>query len=239
MYGTFAGHNLLPKPMFDQYLAAGCRTNDSSKACQDLMTQMNTLTADMDPYALDFPVCTTKSAAGRHERHTILKAMNRLEGYFPDTYTPCDSNWAATYLNDPTVQAAIHLPASMNVTWSECSNEVGSKYSQTDVVLPMMPVYKWLVDNAPELRILVYSGDDDSICATLGSQQWIWDMGYEVSKPWAPWKMAGQTSGFHVAFGKNGTAFQFATVHGAGHMVPATRPAQSLQVLQNYLDGTW
>jgi carboxypeptidase C (cathepsin A) len=239
MYGTFAGHNLLPKPMFDQYLAAGCRTNDSSKACQDLMTQMNTLTADMDPYALDFPVCTTKSAAGRHERHTILKAMNRLEGYFPDTYTPCDSNWAATYLNDPKVQAAIHLPASMNVTWSECSNEVGSKYSQTDVVLPMMPVYKWLVDNAPELRILVYSGDDDSICATLGSQQWIWDMGYEVSKPWAPWKMAGQTSGFHVAFGKNGTAFQFATVHGAGHMVPATRPAQSLQVLQNYLDGTW
>ena len=26
-------------------------------------------------------------------------------------------------------------------------------------------------------KVLVYSGDDDSICATLGTQQWIWDMG--------------------------------------------------------------
>ena len=76
---------------------------------------------------------------------------------------------------------------------------------------PRLQVYKWLVENAPELRILVYSGDDDSICATLGSQQWIWDMGYEVAQPWAPWKMQGQTAGFHVAFGKNGPAFQFAT----------------------------
>ena len=25
MYGTFAGHNLLPKPEWDSYLKAGCR----------------------------------------------------------------------------------------------------------------------------------------------------------------------------------------------------------------------
>ena len=110
---------------------------------------------------------------------------------------------------------------------------------KTDVVLPMMPVYKWLIEKAPDLRILVYSGDDDTICATLGSQQWIWDLGYEVSSPWAPWKMDGQVSGFHVSFGQNGTAFQFATVHGAGHMVPSTRPAQGLEVLSNYLSGKW
>ena len=29
------------------------------------------------------------------------------------------------------------------------------------------------------------------------------------------------------------------TVHGAGHMVPATRPAQGLMVLKNYLAGVW
>ena len=31
----------------------------------------------------------------------------------------------------------------------------------------------------------------------------------------------------------------FATVHGAGHLVPATRPAEGLQVLRNFLAGTW
>jgi len=239
MYGTMAGHNLLPKPMWDQYLKAGCREKDSSDECQKLMQAFDGLTAGMDPYALDFPVCTTKNAAGRHERHTILKAMGKISSYFPEEYTPCDTNWGTAYLNDPAVQKAIHVPADMNVTWSECSNTVGQQYSAADTLVPMMPVYKWLIDNAPELRILVYSGDDDAICATLGSQQWIWDMGYAVSDQWAPWTMDGQTSGFHVSFGKDGSAFSFATVHGAGHMVPATRPEQGLQVLQNYLSGKW
>jgi hypothetical protein len=31
------------------------------------------------------------------------------------------------------------------------------------------------------LDILVYSGDDDSQCATVGTQDWIWSLGYEVS----------------------------------------------------------
>lgn len=83
----------------------------------------------------------------------------------------------------------------------------------------------------------VMSGDDDSVCATLGSQQWIWDLGYDVADEWAPWKMDGQVSGYRVSFGTNGSAFQFVTVHGAGHMVPATRPAQGLQVLTNFLKG--
>jgi len=240
MYGTFAGHNLLPKPMWDKYLAAGCRTDDSSKDCQALMSSMDELTSGMDPYALDFPVCTdTAAAAGRHERHTLLKAVGRLGGYFPSVYTPCDTNWGTAYLNRADVQQALGVPASANITWSECSDTVSSAYNMSDVVAAMMPVYSWLIEHAPELSILVYSGDDDAVCATLGTQQWVWDMQQAVASPWAPWLMDGQVSGFHVSFGTNGSAFHFATVHGAGHMVPATRPAQSLQVLKNFLSGKW
>lgn len=237
-YGTFAGHNLLPKPLWDQYLNAGCREDSSSDTCAKLMQKMDSLTSGLDPYALDFPVCTTEKMAGRHERHTLLRAMGKLNGYFPDSYTPCDSNWGAKYLNTPAVQKALGV-SELNVTWAECSDSVSNQYSQTDVVLPMMPVYKWLIENAPQLSILVMSGDDDSVCATLGSQQWIWDMGYPVSDEWAPWTMDSQVSGFRVSFGTNGSAFQFVTVHGAGHMVPSTRPAQALQVFENYLSGKW
>eukprot|EP00656_Telonema_subtile_P038799 TRINITY_DN43975_c0_g1_i1.p1 TRINITY_DN43975_c0_g1~~TRINITY_DN43975_c0_g1_i1.p1 ORF type:complete len:500 (-),score=135.66 TRINITY_DN43975_c0_g1_i1:173-1672(-) len=238
MYGTFAGHNLLPKPMFDKYLAAGCREDDSSDTCADLMQQMDTLTAGMDPYALDFPVCTTEKAAGRHERHTIMKAMGKLGTYFPETYTPCDTDWGTKYLNSPAVQKALGVQ-NLNVTWGECSDTVSAHYSQSDTIQPMMPVYKWLIENKPELKIMVYSGDDDSVCATLGSQQWIWDLGYPVAEQWAPWKTDGQVSGFRVSFGTNGSAFSFVTVHGAGHMVPATRPAQAYEVLSNFLGGIW
>ena len=56
-----------------------CREDDSSDTCAALMQKFDTLTAGMDPYALDFPVCTDSAAsAGRHERHTLAKAMGKL-----------------------------------------------------------------------------------------------------------------------------------------------------------------
>ena len=33
--------------------------------------------------------------------------------------------------------------------------------------------------------------------------------------------------------------FRFATIHGAGHMAPATRPAQTLEAFRRYLSGEW
>lgn len=90
------------------------------------------------------------------------------------------------------------------------------------------------------------SGDDDSVCATLGTQQWLWDAGMAVKEPWAPWYMKDgpgcpdgpackQIAGYSVVF----DGLSFVTVHGAGHLVPATRPAQGLQVLRDFLADKW
>eukprot|EP01064_Diplonema_japonicum_P022401 TRINITY_DN3214_c0_g1_i1.p1 TRINITY_DN3214_c0_g1~~TRINITY_DN3214_c0_g1_i1.p1 ORF type:complete len:457 (+),score=155.92 TRINITY_DN3214_c0_g1_i1:54-1373(+) len=225
-FGTLAGHNLLPKPLWDKYIKAGCKDDDSSAVCQAFEDKMSEITADLDPYALDFPVCTTTQAAGRHERHIFAKKAG-LKGYFPDNYTPCDSNWEITYMNRVDVQTAIH--AKVGTKWSDCAN---IDYSQDDVNASMVPIWKQLIALGT-LKLVIYSGDDDSVCATLGSQQFIWDMGLTIKKDWAAWKIAGQTGGYITRF--NG--FTFVTVHGAGHMVPATRPAQSLQLFTEYLNG--
>lgn len=243
-YGTYAYHQLIPQPLFQQYLTAGCDKDDSSDACDDYMTQMDDLVDGMDPYALDFPYCDGLDG-GRHQRFTMIKTIRRahaqmgkkLRGYFPDQYDACAENHGADYLNRADVQAAIHVRG--NVSWSMCSDTVGNGYNDTDTVLPMMDNYKFLIQNA-KLNILVYSGDDDSICATLGSQQWIWNLGQAVTSKWAPWKAADasgdpQTAGFIVQF----DGFSFATVHGAGHMVPQTRPAQALDLFKKFLAGTW
>ena len=112
----------------------------------------------------------------------------------------------------------------------------------------MMPVYAKLLASAADLQILVYSGDDDSVCATRGTQQWIWDMGLPLKgEPWRAWTVdAGpdcvhrgpactQVGGFVTEW----EGLTFATVHGAGHMVPATRPMFALEVLKHFLDGAW
>ena len=44
----------------------------------------------------------------------------------------------------------------------------------------MTPIYNYLIDGKYGLNLLVYSGDDDDVCATVGTQSWIWDLGYDV-----------------------------------------------------------
>ena len=44
----------------------------------------------------------------------------------------------------------------------------------------MTPYYNYLIDGNYGLNILVFSGDDDDVCATIGTQDWIWGLGYEV-----------------------------------------------------------
>jgi carboxypeptidase C (cathepsin A) len=102
----------------------------------------------------------------------------------------------------------------------------------------MTPTYKYLLDNNKYgLDILVYSGDDDSVCGTIGTQGWIWDLGYTYDKKdyWTTWKTEGQTSGYLTKF--NNARLAFATVHGAGHEVPTYKPAAALAMFQSYIKG--
>merc|ERR1711879_801825 len=144
-------------------------------------------------------------------------------------------DYVAMYLNRDDVKAAIH--AKPGFKWSMCAN---IDYNATDFNVPMMPVWKWLLANS-ELKMMIYSGDDDIVCATMGSQQFVWDLGLlpPVANIWQPWKDArGQVGGFTTDFGSlpsSKASFVFITVHGAGHMVPATQPARSLEVLGMFL----
>lgn len=231
-YGTFAGHQLLPKPAWDAYLALGCKDNDKTEACVAAMESFDELTSGLDPYALDFPVCSTDLATGRRERHQLVSYLKRAGAHGPKSashYEPCSGDWVTAYLNRADVQLALHAAKD---SWSMCG---GIDYDESDFDVPMMPYYQFLINGGFGLRILVYSGDDDSICATMGSQEWIWGLGYNVTDAWAPWMMDGQVAGFRVAF----EGFEFVTVHGAGHMVPATKPAQGLTVFKNFLAGEW
>jgi len=56
----------------------------------------------------------------------------------------------------------------------------------------MSPYYKYLIDGGYDLKILIYSGDADSVCATSGTQMWMYDLGYDVIDEWKPWTVEQQ-----------------------------------------------
>lgn len=190
---------------------------------------------NLNPYALDYPVCLEDSPrkAGRAQRTWFLNhqlaAMREeysgvheqglasirksIVGLEPvDGYEPCASDYMSTYLNLPEVKAALHVKS--DIKWLDCSRTI--RYSQVDGAKSMTPYYKYLIDKKFGLNILVYSGDDDDVCATIGTQSWIWDLGYHVSgRRWQEWLTAdGQTAGYLTKF--RNTKLAFATVHGAG-----------------------
>jgi len=262
-FGTWADHQLLPRPLWLEYLENKCvppNVSDatafrdapfkSSDVCGSLEDTMSTITEGMNPYALDFPTCLP-ATTGRRERLAMSRTIERanraaeqttdkkkditqVADYFPN-YIPCEDSWAGQYLHRSDVIEAIHAVSPAG-GWQECSDPINEGWSQKDLNAPMMEYYQKLVASGKKYDLLIYSGDDDSVCATLGTQQFIWDLGLAITKPWAQWKDGDdQIAGFHVQF----EGLHFATVHGAGHMCPSTRPAQTLDLLQKFLNNTW
>jgi len=160
-----------------------------------------------------------------------------------DTYHPCEAAHLIKYLNRKDVQKALHTKPDTN--WTVCAKGIVHYHHDGS---PKTDLYRELVEMGIQgkhnLNMLVYSGDDDSVCSTAGTQEWIYDLGVEPVQEhlWKVWKANGQTAGYvkHFDLGDETDAtFTFATVHGAGHEVPAYRPIEALQMFKIYLRGEW
>jgi carboxypeptidase C (cathepsin A) len=67
-------------------------------------------------------------------------------------------------------------------------------------------------------RLLKYSGDMDGVVPTRGTIQWINALGWATKKEWRQYKADGANNPAGWVWNLDG--LDFATVHGAGHMVP-------------------
>ena len=76
------------------------------------------------------------------------------------------------------------------------------------------------------LKILVFSGDNDAVCGTQGTLTWIFSLGLNVTDYWKGWRFNDPLYGERLGgYYTKMDGIHFATVHGAGHEVPAYKPA--------------
>ncbi len=144
----------------------------------------------------------------------------------------CVDDYVAAYLNRADVRAALRI--SRPGTWQMCTDSI--QYSYDDLLSSMLPVHRRLLDSK-KLRILIFSGDVDGIVPTSGTRAWVESLQLPVVKRWRPWSMTG---GDHLGTQVGGyvTEYEgllFATVRGAGHMVPTTQPARALHLFRSFL----
>ena len=182
-------------------------------------------------------------AAVTQQVHTLLSMYSvHTPPYLPkeDTYEPCTQLYMREYLSKHSVQKAIHVKSDKRMDWMPCNINLG--YDIEDVETSVIPAYQQLVDMAKEgkhsLKMLIFSGDDDSVCATDGTQAWLWELGVPAKEVWRPWKVNGQVAGFWTTFDLQSQAtLEFATVHGAGHEVPTYRPMEAFELFRLFLHG--
>jgi hypothetical protein len=238
---TYWGKQLLPKPSWDIYLENGCTDpikRINSTICEMLTVNFMKKIGNLNPYALDYPVCLTAQQKRMNEFLVETTKFPMKELFSLTGYEPCEDNYAAIYLNRPDVKASIHVKG--DIDWEECSSI--TKYHLLDRMLPMEHYYKSVLNSKThsDLRVLVYSGDDDGVCGTIGTQRWIYDLGFKVNSLWKTWYVDGQTAGYITKFDtpfSNDNRLYFITVHFAGHEVPTYKPKEAFELFDMYLNN--
>lgn len=131
-------------------------------------------------------------------------------------------------------QAAIHANAS--ITWVDCNQgSLNYLFNHSS----MLPIYQDFSTQAPKMKVLIYSGDADSVLPFLGTEWNVQALGRTITTDWAEWTGSdGQPGGYVVALTHAaGNDLHFLTIKGAGHMVPGTQPTHALDFFSRYISG--
>lgn len=251
-FGEFATYGYLqmfPKHEFDEYHNL-CVPNlfipptnpppPRNPICNSLESKLTKYMANTDSYALNFPICSVKSDPNtRGERSYFRKHLSdarttyeRFQEYFPDEYEPCDGKYLSKYLNRKDVQQALNVDADWNSTWTQCAN---IDYRSSDLITEMMSSYEYIANKTQgAIRVLIYSGTDDSICSTTEAQFALSKLKLNVKSLWKQWLVDGQLGGYTTTYEKG---LYFSTVHGAGHSAPATRPDHVYALIKEFISA--
>jgi serine carboxypeptidase-like clade 1 len=154
---------------------------------------------------------------------------------------PCmDTSLAEAWLASPEVRAALHAaPPRRTGPFAMCSDAI----EYTHDAGSMLPVHAALLQAG--LRALIYSGDHDMCVMHTGSEAWTASLGLSEAEAWRPWRaaaaaggaqqVAGYTRRYEPPAGAAAGGLTYATVKGAGHTVPAYKPAQAAAMLARFL----
>jgi len=145
---------------------------------------------------------------------------------------PCIDYYVETYLNRADVKEAIHAKSSL--LWEECGGPSYAFGHQS-----MLPLYITFMEKT-NWKILIYSGDADTVLNFISTEQWVESLARPVVGQWKDWdfqngKNGKQIGGWGIVYDR----FTYKTVRGAGHMVPWFQPASALQLITDFVKGTF
>merc|ERR1711920_257309 len=150
----------------------------------------------------------------------------------------------AAFCNHPEAREALHLhpEAFYGRPWN--SNAFGNDDAMRYATMSGCS-YCLYPGILARYSILVYNGDFDLCVPWSQNEEWTrllaTEQGYRALQVgWQAWPSPQQPSGYVTQWQASpSTNFTFATVKGAGHMVPQYQPARGFDLLQRFINGNF
>ncbi|CAK7340279.1 unnamed protein product [Dovyalis caffra] len=163
---------------------------------------------------------------------SVLEALDQTKD--SEKIDVCVQRKSSQYLNRKDVQEALHAQLVGVTRWTGCSSVVN--YDLLNLEIPTINIVGSLVSSG--IRVLVYSGDQDSVLPFIGSRTLVdglaKELGLNATVPYRPWFEDKQVGGWTQVYGH---ILTFATIRGAGHLAPLTSPKRSLALFAAFLSG--
>ncbi|XP_027938198.1 serine carboxypeptidase-like 45 [Vigna unguiculata] len=182
----------------------------------------------IDTYDVTLDVCLSSV----DQQAYVLNQMTQLqEGAKIDV---CVEDETTAYLNRKDVQEALHAKLVGITSWSVCSDIL--KYDMQNLEIPTISILGALAKSG--IRVLVYSGDQDSVIPLIGTRSLVnglaKNFGLNTTVSYRTWFEGRQVAGWTQVYGD---ILSFATVRGAAHEAPFSQPERSLVLLKAFLEG--
>ena len=215
-------HAIIPQKYMDDY--RNCQPGSSSNSqCIDAMSIVDDQMNNLDPYNILAPVCRNAKLTNEPKKDTTVMV-----------YDPCYAYYVTAYLNNETVQKAIHVKSTnLPYVWQQCNHTLQDFWSEDDRQGRVVPLVHKIIGQG--IRIIVYSGDLDLAVPVTGTLQVIKDMNLTLEKSWRQWFSGGEVGGFTEEYKGN---FTFATVRAAGHSVAIDQPIRALTIFTSFIRNT-
>jgi len=248
----FKGHGMYSQTLYETIKEeCGDFSDDAvvAEPCASALKEMNDAVGTFDVYNI-YDTCSTNESSTKHTHQSMVAAMSaqsvslgahhstssirhpQLVGAALNDY-PCGGDAVGKWLSQDSVVQALHVKSGLSgMTYN---------WGPYNVSGDLRPLYKKL---AQKYHLLIYSGDTDACVPFVGTETWTRELGFEVKDGWKPWlaqhmtRPGVQRAGYRIKYETpQGGQFTFATVQGAGHMVPTYKPHFALTMLQNFLSG--
>ncbi|CAK7340262.1 unnamed protein product [Dovyalis caffra] len=197
-----------------------------SVPCSTVINQVSReVSKYVDTYDVTLDVClsTVESQS---------RVLNQME--YTGQIDVCVEDETIKYLNRKDVQEVLHAQLVGVNRWTVCSDIV--KYEMENLEIPTVPLLARLVKSG--VRVLVYSGDQDSVIPLIGTRTLVNGLAKELqlntTVPYRTWFQGKQVAGWTQVYGD---ILSFATIRGASHEAPFSQPERSIVLFNAFLEG--